>query len=126
MYVIKKTESFHDVIQVINSKGESLNIEFNFDITPTNVKNFREIEIQYIESQKITDDNIEKISKLGECIYNLFRLIFGEENANNLVNFYSNDYSKMLIDIFPYIQNVIVPELNKSKKRLKSKYKKRF
>lgn len=126
MYTIKKSESFHDSFQIVNSKNETLIIDFEFDVTPENVKNFRTLQTQYIDLQKSAADDAAKLADLGKCIVTLFTLIFGEANIKTLLEFYKDDYSKMLVDIAPYIREVIIPAINKRRKQTAFKFTKRF
>lgn len=126
MYTIKKSESFHDSFQIVNSKNETLIIDFEFDVTPENVKKFRTLQTQYIDLQKSAADDAAKLADLGECIVALFTLIFGEANIKSLLEFYKDDYSKMLVDIAPYIREVIIPAINKRRKQTAFKFTKRF
>ena len=126
MYTIKKSESFHDSFQIVNSKNETLIIDFEFDVTPENVKKFRTLQTQYIDLQKSAADDAAKLTDLGKCIVTLFTLIFGEANIKSLLEFYKDDYSKMLVDIAPYIREVVIPAINKRRKQTAFKFTKRF
>ena len=114
MYTIQKTQAFTDTITFENGGGQNgLTIQIQLKITPELASQYRTIQLRLISLQKqiqVDPSNSETISKIGECI----------------VRFYENDLEQMLLDVFPYIQNVIVPEIGKIAKARKQQFRKRF
>lgn len=70
----------------------------------------------------------ERIQKLGEAILGVFEVIFGVEQAKQLVDFYGSAYTEMLADVAPFINDVIAPKINEAQQRIIGRYKsvKRF
>lgn len=130
MYTIQKTQAFTDTITFENGGGQNgLTIQIQLKITPELASQYRTIQLRLISLQKqiqADPSNSETISEIGECIVRTFSLLFGEENTKEIVRFYENDLDQMLLDVFPYIQNVIVPEIGKIAKARKQQFRKRF
>ena len=59
---------------------------------------------------------------LGEGVTALFALLFGADQTQQLVAFYSGRYNEMLGDFLPYIQSVLLPEINKAKEAAVQRY----
>lgn len=68
----------------------------------------------------------EMLEQYGNAITDLLGLIFGEENAACILEFYENRYSEMLNGILPYIQDVIAPKIEESSKARVEQLKSRF
>nr|DAU75754.1 MAG TPA: hypothetical protein [Caudoviricetes sp.] len=125
MYSIQKTESIKESFEIKNSAGEAVVIDYEFKPTPQIVQNFRQLQLQILELKKNQDD-IEKINGVGEAVLNLFKIIFGEKNTETIVQFYENDFTSMLLDILPYIQDKLIPQISERVKRHKKMAVKRF
>lgn len=50
----------------------------------------------------------------GMTVIALFIVLFGKENTNNILAFYDNKYAEMLIDLFPFIDDVIMPRVREA------------
>jgi hypothetical protein len=64
----------------------------------------------------------ERVEKLGEAILNLFVVIFGQEQAQKLVDFYGESYTEMLADVVPFINEVVAPKINEAQQRIMAQY----
>lgn len=64
----------------------------------------------------------ERVEKLGEAIINLFVVIFGQEQAQKLVDFYGESYTEMLADVVPFINEVVAPKINEAQQRIMAQY----
>lgn len=46
---------------------------------------------------------------LGDAVLGLFRLVFGEENLQQILNFYDGCYIEMLENVLPFLTQVVAP-----------------
>ena len=57
----------------------------------------------------------------------MFALVFGEDGATKILKFYENNYFEMSMEVFPFIIDVVVPQIQKSlvaqRERLAGQYK---
>lgn len=68
-------------------------------------------------------DAIEHANEaLGKAVVALFGLIFGEEQTERIVDFYTGRYLEMLGDFIPYITQEIMPKVQQAKNTLAKRY----
>ena len=129
MYVIQKSQEFTDTITFEDSSRDPLTVNIKLNFSADLAAKYRQLQLKLIELQKQHQQapgSLEVVGGIGECIVQVFSLLFGEENTQNIVRFYSNNPEQMLLDVFPYITNVIVPELKKAVKARKKHMQQRF
>ncbi len=123
MYQINVSERFEDKL-VLNKKDGELVVDVSFDLLKMAQK-FRSAQVDVLRAMKTAQgDSGEKAAALGEAIVGLFNLVFGNQNTEKIIAFYKEDYANMLLDLFPYIQNVIEPALRKESKERMQRAKK--
>lgn len=130
MYVIQKSQAFTDTITFqTNGEAENLTVPIKLNVTSELIPQYRAVQLRMLELQKQnqTDPGNEAvINGIGECVVQTMTLLFGEENAEAIIRFYENDLEQMLLDVFPYIRDVIVPQIEKIAKERKQQYRKRM
>ena len=125
MYTIKQRDSIVDTLALERRDGTVEKININLRITPDIASKFRKEQLRLIELQKQDANNPETIEKIGEVIVNIMDLIFGEDGRNKIITFFDGDYTAMMLDIFPYIQNVVIPALQNQAAEMRKKFKRR-
>ena len=114
MYRIKRQENLKEAL-LIEYKDKELVVNVEMNITEK-MKMYtsasRKLEIFLAKASKNEVDS----KALGEAIVSLFVLIFGEKQTNEIIAFYDNDYTSMLIDIMPFIRDVVTPMFVKARK----------
>lgn len=130
MHVIQKSQAFTDTITFqTNGEAEDLTVHIKLNITSELIPQYRAVQLRLFELQKQnqTDPGNEAvINGIGECIVQTMTLLFGEENTEAIIRFYENDLTQMLMDVFPYIRDVIIPQIEKIAKERKQQYRKRI
>ena len=48
---------------------------------------------------------------LGRAIVDVFAVFFGEDGTTKILDFYGGNYTDMMEDVFPYIQDILLPKL---------------
>lgn len=125
MYTIKQRDSIVDTLALERRDGTVEKININLRITPDIASKFRKEQLRLIELQKQGANNPETIEKIGEVIVNIMDLIFGADGRNKIITFFDGDYTAMMLDIFPYIQNVVIPALQNQAAEMRKKFKRR-
>lgn len=115
MYIIERAEHIEEKLKLIC--GEKTKI-VSIDLNVTNrldifYKNYRNIELCLIEANQGGKD----YEKYRQALIGLFDVVFKEDVAKEIVDFYGDDYNEMLIDIFPFIRSVIFPAFEKERNR---------
>lgn len=130
MHVIQKSQAFTDTITFqTNGDAEDLTVHIKLNITSELIPQYRAVQLRMLELQKQNQTepgNEAVINGIGECIAQTMTLLFGEENAEAIIRFYENDLAQMLMDVFPYIRDVIIPQIEKIAKERKQQYRKRM
>ena len=125
MYTIKQRDNIVDTLALERRDGTVEKININLRLTPDIASKFRREQLRLIELQKQDTNNPETIKKIGEVIVNIMDLIFGEDGRNKIITFFNGDYTAMMLDIFPYIQNVVIPALQNQAAEMRKKFKRR-
>lgn len=126
MTTIRATSAISDTIQLVKDSGETLEFKFTFVPSVTLIKRIRALQVAQVEAQKQPDD--AKVAAIGAVVIDLFTLIFGKQNTENILAFYGKSYDLMLMDLFPYIRDEIIPKVQQSaqnaKRATRAKYRK--
>ena len=61
----------------------------------------------------------------GNAIISILELIFGDDGAQKIVNYYEGKYDELLYEITPYINDVILPHLHEKSAQNRKKYAKK-
>lgn len=123
MYTVEKKNDLIDTL-CLKNKGEELKIEVKLNLTKTLTafeKSFRKLQLVQIEIQKGSKD----FKKMGDAILDVFEIVFGKEDSAKMINFYNGDYTTLLIDVYPFILNVVFPAFEKAKKQRQKEIKQR-
>lgn len=131
MYKITKSKKFTDQLELEDGNKKEL-VEVTIDLNAGKIKRYRALQIKAIELQKQHSNNSEPdnedeiLSQIGTCVIDIFVLLFGEKATDKILKFYENDYTQMFYDIYPYIEDVIIPEIKRTIKIRAQQIKKRF
>lgn len=114
-----QTSVIKDTLELTNNHGEIVKtLPFSINVT----KLASEVQKKRLELAQHTDD----LEATGRTTVELFALLFGADNTNELLDFYENDYATMIADIVPYVVEYIMPSFDrlrenviKAKKSLK-------
>ena len=124
---IQRKQTIEDELIIENSKGEEtlrLPVKLHVDAILADYNRQRKLlgEFQY----KVAEDPMseEALMALGMCIVSFFKLIFGEEGGEKLLDFYENRYTEMLEDVAPYVVEVIQPQIDAAMRQRAERYKK--
>ncbi|MDO4547668.1 MAG: hypothetical protein Q4D04_06215 [Clostridia bacterium] len=76
------------------------------------------------DTEKLLQKNASEASmnEYGEAVINLFCVLFGEKDTERIIKFYEGRYIEMLADIYPWIQDNILPALRNPFQKALDKY----
>ena len=76
-------------------------------------------------AQKAKDDKDLAAAEeaMGNAILGLFKVIFGQDQLDQIIEIYDNRPLEMLGDIAPFIADVIAPRIQETQQRLQERYK---
>ena len=128
MYVVKRKETFTETLRLEAPDGKTEDIIVKLQPNPALLKNFRALQIKMIDLETNKNHLAEEIAieERGKCVVDMFVLLFGQQATEKILAFYEDNYVEMLTDIFPFIQEVIIPKLNMVAKEIKQDLRSRF
>lgn len=125
-YTIKRSNHIVDDIH-LEDNGNTLDITVDLTVDDilkeynTTIKRISTLqnEIQQMPAEEVGD----AYAKLGGEIINLFTLLFGQEQTEEIMEFYGGRSMEMLGDFLPFITDSLVPKINEAQKVLADRYR---
>lgn len=121
MFQIKKSKIITEELALMDDNG-TIDMMLEIEINPDRIINeYRKIELMLAKAEKVAKENntSESAKVYGDMIITYITLLFGNDNTSKLINYYDGRHTDMLIDIMPFINNVIRPQLEKTAKAKK-------
>ena len=112
MYKITKgANRIEKDLEIVTSGGEDiavLHVSISMREMETRVaKAYEAMSIARAELQKKPD----AVEAYGKAVIAFMQTIFGDEQTAQLLEIYDSDYTQMLLDVVPFIQDEIMPAL---------------
>lgn len=122
-YQIKKTSRITEDIELL---GESGNVEkiLHVEINPDGImNNYRKAEIQLLKTQRAVKEgnSAESVEEYGKAVTALFETVFGTETTAELLTYFEKKHTEMLIQLMPFITDVVRPAVAEAIKSQKSR-----
>ena len=120
MYKVSKPIKFTDTVVF----DDDFQISFEISPSPQLLKGLRQMHLESIDiDKKIKESGLtdQLVESKGKIIINLMRLLFGDANTMQVMEYYKNNYVEMLQSIMPYIYEVVIPSLEKMARNTKKK-----
>lgn len=122
-YQIKKSSRIIEELELLGEDG-SVEKTINVDINTDRIAGgYRKAEIDLLNAQRNVKkgESSEALENYGKAVIGLFRLIFGDENTNIMLDFFDGKYTDMLIQVMPFINDVVKPAISASVAAQKSR-----
>ena len=75
----------------------------------------------------VSEENFQSLyAEYGAAIITVLKTVLGEQNTLEVLEFYEDNYIEMSVQIFPFIQDVIVPRIRDTVANSKQQIKMRF
>jgi hypothetical protein len=129
MYEIKKSKN---LVEDLKISDESREIVIHVDVNLDRIaRRFSVLQVEFSSAKKAALENpedTEAAKKLGDVVISMLNMIFGETEAQKMLNFYEGKYIDLITDVFPFITCVVIPALKASSenkvKSIRSAYSK--
>ena len=112
MYQVTRKSKISEQLQLCHADGSvalDINVEINVDTLGNKINKAYEI-VGRAQNELKKDPHSEKLlDEYGAAVIALFEAIFGAKNAADILAFYDGNETEMLLDIFPFINEVILP-----------------
>lgn len=114
MYQVTRKNRIKEQLQLCHANGDialTLDVDLNVDqIAGRANKAYEVLGIAQNVLQK-NPNSAEAMKAYGAAVLSVFTVIFGETGATQILEFYENNYNEMLLDLFPFINNEIMPKI---------------
>lgn len=125
MFTVIQPQQYIDDIKLQRADGTSEILHIALNLTPQVLGRYRQLQVKLLNVQKQSSDDPSKVEEIGKIVIELFQLLFGEQNTQKLLEFYDDDFVSMCSEMFGYIQDSILPQINKVAKDKKAAMKRR-
>ena len=126
MYQITRKNRIKEQLQLCHADGTvalDVDVDLNVDEISARVnKAYEVLGAAQIALEKDTE-SAEAMEAYGRAVVAVFNVIFGEENAEKMIAFYENNFTEMLLDVFPFINNEIMPKIREASAARKTQLK---
>ena len=117
MYTITRKNRIKEQLQLCHADGTpalTVDVDLNVDEIAARVNKAYEV----LGSAQIDLQEDPKSAKAqeayGKAVLAMFDVIFGEANTGALIQFYENNFTEMLLDVFPFINDEIMPKIREA------------
>ena len=122
MYQLQRKNRIKETLELKNSDGtqaDLLVVDLNIDEIADRVyKNMELIAMAQNELKK-NPKGEKALEAFGNALIGTLNVIFGDQQTTRLLAFYENNYTELLLDIFPFINDVILPPIKVLKEERK-------
>ena len=117
MYQVTRKNRIKEQLQLCHADGTialMVDVDLNVDVIAQRVS--KAYETLGMAQNALQDDpqNPATMEAYGNAVIAVFDVIFGEENTQKIVTFYENNWTEMLLDLFPFINNEIMPKIQEA------------
>ena len=113
-YTITRKNRLKEELQLCHADGSlalTATVDINIDEIGQRIsKAYEMLGMAQNELEK-APTSVEAMTAYGDAVIAVFTVIFGEEDTDAILRFYENNYSEMLLDIFPFINDEILPKV---------------
>lgn len=117
MYQITRKNRIKEQLQLCHADGAvalTADVDLNVDKIAMRVNKAYEVLAMAQNALQKDPENPATLTAYGNAVVAVFAVIFGEENAGKILEFYENNYTEMLLDVFPFINNEIMPKIREA------------
>lgn len=116
-YQITRKNRIKEELQLCHADGSvalSIDVDLNVDEMAGRLAKAQDTLAQAQNTARENPTSEEALEAYGNAIGSLFTVLFGEDNTVKILDFYEGNYSEMLLDIFPFINDVIMPAIREA------------
>lgn len=116
MYQVTRKNRIKETLQLCHPDGtvaEEINVDLNVDVIAGRMNKAYEA-LGMAQNALEADSTPEMMEQYGKAVMAVFDVIFGEDGCRRIVQFYENNYTEMLLDLFPFINDEIMPKIREA------------
>jgi len=117
MYSVTRKNRIKEDLQICHANGDvALTVSVDLNIDEMRGRLNKSLETFAAAQAMLENGNRgpEAMEAYGNAVIALFDVIFGEEDSRRIIAFYENNYTEMLLDVFPFINDEILPKIREA------------
>lgn len=119
-YQLKRKKRVHKVLELLDNSGK-VETRLTVDISVDDFRNrYPQVMRKVQEAQTMLDekgdDDASAIAASQIALKAVFVLVFGEAQTRQFLEYYENRYAEAFIEVVPFINEEIIPEVQKAVK----------
>lgn len=116
-YTVTRKNRIKEQLQLCHADGTVAlvcDVDLNVDVIANRVSKAYETLAMAQNTLQESPRDARAMEAYGNAVIAVFDIIFGEENTQKIVEFYENNWSEMLLGLFPFINNEIMPKIQEA------------
>lgn len=117
MYTITRKNRIKEDMQLCHANGDvalTVSVDLNIDEMGGRLNKALEAFANAQGILKKGNTGPDALEAYGKAVCALFDVIFGEEDSRRIIAFYEDNYTEMLLDLFPFINDEIMPKVREA------------
>ena len=113
-YQVQRKSRIKETLELLDETGavvESLDVDLNVDQIAGRVNKAYEVLGAAQTALQKNAKSDEALEAYGKAVLAVFDVIFGEDGTKKLISFYDGNFNEMLLDVFPFINDEIMPKI---------------
>jgi hypothetical protein len=120
-YQIKRKSKIQETLELVSGDTTlPINVDIDIDRMGAAISDAQDV---LVMAQKLIEQephSAKAQEAYGSAIIALFAVVFGKENTEKILAFYDGNYEEMLIDVCPFISDVIMPKVKEASEARKA------
>ena len=115
-YQIKRKSRLKETLELVSADGnDTLTVDIDLDVDEMGGRIMAAQDVTRMAQTLIAKEpqSVKAQEAFGSSVLALFGGIFGKENTEKILAFYDGHYAEMLLDVIPFVNEVIVPAIQK-------------
>lgn len=120
-YQIKRKSKIQETLELVSGDTTlPINVDIDIDRMGAAIADAQDV---LVMAQKLIEQephSAKAQEAYGASIIALFAVVFGKESTEKILAFYDGNYEEMLIDVCPFISDVIMPKVKEASETRKT------
>lgn len=124
MYKITRKNRIKEDLQLCHANGDvalTVSVDLNVDEISGRLMQRQRAMANAQAAAQNAPDSEAAVKAYGDAIIAFFEALFGEEDTKKLLAFYEDNYTELLVDVFPFINEEILPKIAEASADRKAK-----
>jgi hypothetical protein len=116
-YQIKRKNRVVEKLELCNADGSvalAVDVDINVDDIGGKIAAAQKALVAAQEQVSKDSKSDEAKEAFGSAVISLFIVLFGEEDTERILAFYDGRYTEMFVDVFPFIDDVVMPRVREA------------